>query len=392
MPAWRRGGRRSRWASHGRKSGFRITLSTDGQPVGVTDLREGTGRKLFPQLREVPAAVIRKANILGNTFWDKTAYSLGRTAGEGRRTADEHAAFKAANLRFIEGSNDEGLTAFRRFLETWDPCFFDSAPFRAEMLDTNIVFALQGETRDIHEREAAQRLLAARLGRAAAGQLCLVTGITAAPARLHPTIKGVMGAQTAGASLVSFNLDAFTSYGKAQGDNAPTSEAAAFRYGAALNRMLDRGSRNRLPRPVGDASLVFWADTSLGTSEQQAQDAEDFLRQHDGATGRRDGGCPGPHPVGSVGGRPSRRGRKTWPGRRHPLPCAGLVAQRRPAVRALLAGRHLRRLRATPGRALPGAADRAAAVAGQAALRRALAGPHHGGAGEVREHPAAAGR
>ena len=33
---------------------------------------------------------------------------------------------------------------------------------------------------------------------------------------------------------MSFNLDAFTSYGKEQGDNAPTSEAAAFRYGAAL--------------------------------------------------------------------------------------------------------------------------------------------------------------
>ena len=59
--------------------------------------------------------------------------------------------------------------------------------------------------------------------------------------------------------------------------NAPTSEAAAFRYGAALNRMLDRGSRNRLPRPVGDASLVFWADTSPGASEQQAQDAEGFF-------------------------------------------------------------------------------------------------------------------
>ena len=259
------------------KISFRVVLSADGRPVRVTDLREGTGKKLFPQLRQVPAAVIRRVNILGNTFWDKTAYSLGRTAGEGRRTADEHAAFKVANLKFIEGGGDEGLTAFRRFLETWQPGDFDELPFRAEMLDTNIVFALEGETRDIHEREAAQRLLAARLGSAAASQLCLVTGITAAPARLHPTIKGVTGGQSSGASLVSFNLDAFTSYGKVQGDNAPTSEAATFRYGAALNRMLDRGSRNRLPRPVGDASVVFWADTSLGTSEQQAQDAEGFF-------------------------------------------------------------------------------------------------------------------
>ncbi len=259
------------------KISFRVTLSAVGEPVSVVDLRTGAGRKLSPQLLQVPAGVKRTVAIVPNLLWDKTAYAFGRTAGTGSRTAQEHEAFKAANLAFAAGSNDEGLTAWRLFLESWNPDLFDAAPFRADMLDANIVFALQGETCDLHDRDAVQHLLAARLGSAATGQGCLVTGLTAAPARLHPTIKGVFGAQTSGAALVSFNLDAFTSYDKVQGDNAPTSEAAAFRYGAALNRMLDRGSRNRLPRPVGDASLVFWADTSHGTSEQQAQDAEDFF-------------------------------------------------------------------------------------------------------------------
>ena len=96
--------------------------------------------------------------------------------------------------------------------------------------------------------------------------------------RLHPSIKGVEGAQSSGASLVSFNLDAFTSYGKEQGANAPTSETAAFRYGAALNRMLDRGSsRNRVARPIGDTSLVFWADTSATVDENAAMAAEGFF-------------------------------------------------------------------------------------------------------------------
>lgn len=66
----------------------------------------------------------------------------------------------------------------------------------------------------------------------------------------------------------------FCSYGKGQGANAPTSEAAAFRYDAALNRMLDRGSRNRVARPIGDASVVFWADTSAVVCETAAQAAE----------------------------------------------------------------------------------------------------------------------
>jgi CRISPR-associated protein Csd1 len=77
-------------------------------------------------------------------------------------------------------------------------------------------------------------------------------------ARLHTSIKGVWGAQSSGANVVSFNLDAFNSYGKTQGLNAPVSEQAAFAYTTALNDLLKPDSRNRVQ--VGDASTVFWAD------------------------------------------------------------------------------------------------------------------------------------
>ncbi len=246
-------------------------------PVEVVPLFGTVGKKRVPQMLNVPAAVIRKSNILPNLLWDKTAYVLGRTAGEGRRTADEHAAFKTANLAFIGDSEDAGLTALRGFLQAWMPDRFDAPPFDPTMLDTNLVFALDGNGRDLHQRPAAQALLAGQAGRGTARQVCLVTGQLAAPIRLHPVIKGVWDSQSSGAALVSFNLDAFTSYGKQQGDNAPTSEAAAFRYGAALNRMLDKDSRNRLPRPVGDANVVFWADTSETVREHEARAAEDAV-------------------------------------------------------------------------------------------------------------------
>jgi CRISPR-associated protein Csd1 len=144
------------------------------------------------------------------------------------------------------------------------------------MLDTNVVFRLDGDDRLLHERDAARKLLAGRAGGDGPKNFCLITGVDAPVRRLHPTIKGVEGAQSSGAALVSFNLDAFTSYGKEQGDNAPTSEAAAFRYGAALNRMLDRGGPNRLPRPVGDATVVFWADAS-GAGENATKAAEELF-------------------------------------------------------------------------------------------------------------------
>ena len=80
------------------KISYRILLSDDGDVADVVPLFETVGKKRVPRMLNVPAAVIRKSNILPNLLWDKTAYSLGRTAGEGRRTAEEHAAFKAANL------------------------------------------------------------------------------------------------------------------------------------------------------------------------------------------------------------------------------------------------------------------------------------------------------
>lgn len=258
------------------KISFAIVLSRQGEPIDVLDLRQASGRKLAPRLVEVPAPPsTRTSKVQPNLLWDKTAYVLGRTAGSGKRTAEEHAAFKEYHLRLLDGTQDDGLLALRRFLEVWTPERFEAPPFVTEMLDTNLIFRLEGDLGFIHEREAARHLVGAQAGGTGPRGFCLVTGMEAPLTRLHPPIKGVEDAQPRGALLVSFNEKAFESYGKKQGENAPTSDAAAFRYGAALNRMLDRGSRNRLTRPIGDATTVFWADAS---DEVVATTAEDDFR------------------------------------------------------------------------------------------------------------------
>lgn len=255
------------------KFGWCLIIDAQGVPVDVQDLHDTAGKKPKVTLREVPAAVKRTVGISPNKFWDKTNYVFGRTAGAGKRSTDEHAAFRAATLTLIGDSEDAGLAALRRFLESWRPERFDAFPFRPEMLDGNFVFRLDSDDDFLHYRPAARALVEAVAGDAAASAFCLVTGNAAPVARLHPTIKGVEGAQTAGASLVSFNLDAFESYGKSQGDNAPTSQAASFRYGAALNRLLDRGSTNRTR--IGDATVVYWADTSKNKTD--AADAAESI-------------------------------------------------------------------------------------------------------------------
>ena len=88
----------------------------------------------------------------------------------------------------------------------------------------------------------------------------MVEGNNGPIARLHPVVKGVWGAQTSGANIVSFNARSFESYGKTgrQGENAPIGTRAVFAYTTALNHLLARDSRNRVQ--VGDASTVFWSD------------------------------------------------------------------------------------------------------------------------------------
>lgn len=229
------------------KIGAVIALNPDGSVAGLHDLPEGAGKKRMAASLLVPQPVKRTVAITPNFLWDKTAYSLGVTAGEGKRTAEEHAAFKARHQEWLAGTEDGGLLAFLRFLDRWTP---DQFIGDETLRDQNIVFALEAhrlDNRMLHDRPAARELWAAVQGaRGGEGAVCLVIGNHAPVARLHPSIKGVWGAQSSGASLVSFNLDAFTSYGHEQGDNAPVSDQAAFAYGGA--ERVPR-QRQRPPRP-----------------------------------------------------------------------------------------------------------------------------------------------
>ncbi len=255
------------------KISYAILLNPDGAVAAIDPLRIPNEKgKYVPRLMNVPAGVKRTVGIAPNKLWDKTAYVLGVTAGEGKRTAQEHEAFNTAHAALLADTQDAGLLALRRFLEKWTPAQFEESPhFTEEMKDSNIVFRMDGVQEYIHDRHAARALVTAS-PEGEGDDLCLVTGARGTAARLHPSIKGVWGAQSSGASLVSFNLDAFTSYGKEQGANAPVSEAATARYGAALNRMLDKGSANRIQ--VGDTTTVFWADAS-GSGGGVAADAAD---------------------------------------------------------------------------------------------------------------------
>lgn len=259
------------------KISYVIMLREDGEVIDVLDIQDTSGKKPVPRNLSVPQAPKRSVNIASCFLWDKTSYVLGVSASS-KRSEQEHAAFKALHSEVSASEQDPGLKALLAFLKNWHPEKFQQHPAFTRhgeaMLDSNIVFRLGDEPRYLHERPAARAVWARLSGSATGGRegICLVTGEQAPLARLHPAIKGVMGAQSSGASIVSFNLDSFTSYGKQQGENAPISEQAAFAYTTALNHLLRRESRQQLR--IGDATIVFWAQAS---DKQSANEAENLL-------------------------------------------------------------------------------------------------------------------
>ena len=277
------------------KIGFVISLHPDGRVANVADLREKTGRKPEPGIMTVPQPPKRASGIAPVFLWDKTSYVLGITAGEGRRTADEHTTFVKMHLNALSDATDEGLVALRSFLTAWTPDQFVPPLWPDDMKDQNVIFALETQRLQeiyLHDRPAAKALWATQIEDASGDSgLCLASGRRGAVARLHPAIKGVWGAQSSGASIVSFNSDAYESYGHTQGDNAPVSERTAFAYTTALNHFLARGSSHRMQ--VGDASTVFWADARDGDTAEKAvnvfasafQDSAEKNGKDDDATG-----------------------------------------------------------------------------------------------------------
>jgi CRISPR-associated protein Csd1 len=266
------------------KVSFALVLGREGQLQDVEDIRDTSGKKPKWTSLEVPAS-FKRSGVAPPPFflWDKTGFVLGveqkSGAGQPKLMIDAFRAFRALHAERLADATDEALLALRRFIEWWEPrnwrAFDQVVGHAPELLASNVVFRLDGAPGYLHERPAARHLID-RYSAADEGMpvTCLVSGETRPAARLHPAIKGVYGAQASGASIVSFNLDAFNSYGKERGSNAPVCSRDAFAYTTVLNQLLRRDASHRQCVQVADASVVFWARSN---NEAAQLAAETFL-------------------------------------------------------------------------------------------------------------------
>lgn len=252
------------------KVSYAVYLKDDGtiDQVACIKTEQPKGKKvvLAPQELTLPAPVKRTVGIVPNFLCDNSSYMLGiDNKGKPARAVSCFEACKALHLALLADVDDPAAQAMVKFFETWQPSNAASHPALQGILDdicsgVNLIFRCHGT--NLHDVPAIQQAWQRHYNHSAddaTEMICLVTGQKGPVEATHPSIKGVWGAQSSGASLVSFNAPAFCSYGKEQNFNAPVGKYATFAYTTALNYLL---ADSEHVQHVGDTTVVFWAKDS----------------------------------------------------------------------------------------------------------------------------------
>lgn len=198
------------------------------------------------------------------------------------RNTGEHPLLACDDMKYVLGSEKKhhAFVALleRAAAETSDPALQSCTVFyrRADQVDgarrvlaerkvsagARIALSVGGPvvTRDAarrYWRDHYQKAFAVRTAKGGEG-MCLISGKIGPIAPTHEKIKGLasLGGQAAGVAMMSFDKEAFRSYGWEQNANSPVSPERAAAYVLALNDLLKRGKASRVDHcGVG---FLFW--------------------------------------------------------------------------------------------------------------------------------------
>ena len=250
---------------------YALDIDINGKLKRIISLKKHDGKKLVPQKMSVPSQVKRSSGIAPNFLCDNSSYLLG-IDGKGKpdRARDCFLAAKELHKKIMP-RDDAAATAVLSFFENWNVEKASECEVIQELKNDilkggNLIFMHDGKF--VHENKYIKEKWneVYNSGIKENECRCSVTGKIDSLAILHPTIKRIRNAQSSGASLVSFNATAFSSFGKEQGYNAQTGEYASFAYGEALNYLTERLTYKNY---LGNTALLFYAING----EQEYQDA-----------------------------------------------------------------------------------------------------------------------
>ena len=246
---------------------YGLDISEQGELMGVIPLKkeQQKGKKTVwvPQDLTVPQMVSRCSGVSANFLCDHSGYMLGiDNKGKPERSRECFEYAKKKHKDILGNISSPAARAVCRFFDCWAPDRAAENPYLVPELEeiisgSNLVFMIDGEY--VYEDPDIMQCWEEYSRQSGTGPegVCLVTGRREEIARIHGTIKGVRGAQSSGAALVSFNAPAFESYGKEQSFNAPVGTYAAYAYTTALNYLLSDRSHGTT---IGDTAVVYWSE------------------------------------------------------------------------------------------------------------------------------------
>jgi CRISPR-associated protein Csd1 len=248
----------------------------NGLQSRMTMVARGKGKpRPEPAMYSMPSPEGRRTSGDATNFlYDKSDYVFGVGDSDTAKLANRKRLFRELIAEALAATEDEGLQAVVRFLERYDRGETD-LQFPPEQ-EAGAVYAFQDiddPAQRISDRPAVARWWRSRRASSGAEEgTCILCGQTAPIVRNHPEIKNVPGANPAGAALVSFNAQAFTSFGFSDDNahrNAPFCRNCADAYTRALNRLLSpafpdpKNPGQTLPvcnyRLSNDTVALFWS-------------------------------------------------------------------------------------------------------------------------------------
>ena len=220
--------------------------------------------KPYPQEMTLPAPVKKTSGERSNFLWENAEYLIGyATQDDPQKTKKKFETAKELHLSLLREVHTPEANALISYFEHWDPTSDIDDRFSEECLEDlrsggNMTFLFGGKP--IGEYPSLQEAWQTSYEKPGNGKIMvdLVTGQHAIAEKTHPSVKNVAGAQSSGAALISFNAEAYESYGMNgnQCESAPMSKETAFAYTSALNFLTaDRDHR----QTIGDMTVVYWS-------------------------------------------------------------------------------------------------------------------------------------
>ena len=241
-----------------------IELGDDGSVLGILPLKVESpdGKKQIPREILLPAPVKKTSGERSNFLWENAEYLLGvQTKEDGGKTAKRFVTAKELHDSLLADMHTPVAEAIKAYFADCDPAAIASMLPDGCMDElrkgANLTFLYQSRfPGEFPELCAAWD---AYYGGKKIGEtfVDVVTGEVVVPEATHPSIKNVQDAQPSGAALVSFNAEAFESFGRKQNLNAPMGKETAFAYTSALNSLTgDKDHRQH----IGDMTVVYFAE------------------------------------------------------------------------------------------------------------------------------------